>query len=71
MFRNRVTVVVLSEDPIPDGMDLGDVARECDEGAYVLHTYSIVPEMLTPEQMAQELKDAGSEPAFFMLEEGE
>ena len=69
MYRNHITLVVLSEEPIPDNMDMEDVAREYNEGDYVLHTYEVHPEPLTDEQMAAALVAAGSEPGFFMLDE--
>ena len=67
-IRTKVTMTVLSEDPIPHGRDISDIFRECDTGEYVLASVDIKNQMLTPEEMAQALTAAGSEPGFFNLE---
>lgn len=67
MYRNTFTLVVLSEEEIPEGMDVTDVVRECDSGDYVLSSTDHKAEKLTDEEMAQALTEAGSEPDFFQL----
>lgn len=67
MYRTAITLVVLSEDEIPEGMDVGDVVREYDTGDYVLFSTDTKAEKLTDEEMAEALTQAGSEPDFFQL----
>ena len=66
--RTRLTLTVLSEEPIPDGRDVSNILLDCDTGDYVLASVETESETLTPETMAQALTAAGSEPEFFGLE---
>ncbi|HTE60375.1 MAG TPA: hypothetical protein VK631_08475 [Solirubrobacteraceae bacterium] len=67
MHRTTYAVTVLSEDPIPDTLDLAEVLGEADTGAYVA-TYNVTAvDVLTREQMAEALTAAGSEPGFFQI----
>lgn len=70
MHKTRITITVLSEDPIHERMDLADIIRECDQGDYVLFSEESNTETLTNDQMAQALWEAGSDPSFFNLESG-
>ena len=67
MKKTTFTFIVLSEDPIHERMDIGDVIRECDEGDFVLYSLRQTSETLTPQQMAHALLEAGSDPTFFQL----
>lgn len=68
-YLTRFIVEVLSEGEIPDGVDMRDVMRECDEGEYVLHSTNTESIEHTPKNMAKLLNDAGSDPEFFQLDE--
>lgn len=69
MRRTTIVLVVLSEDPIPERMDVADVAREWDTGEYVLYSTSMSSEAVSKETMAGLLTEAGSDPAFFQLDD--
>jgi hypothetical protein len=68
MKRTTLTLTVLSEDSIPEEMEVSRVLHECMEGDYVLASVATTDEELTPEQMADALTDAGSDPSFFQLD---
>lgn len=67
-YKTTFTVEILSENPIPEHERLGDILTYgCVEGDYVLKSINKVNKVLTAKQTAKALLDAGSEPAFFML----
>ena len=68
-YRTRITLEVLHETPIPDGMELGEVYRETIEGHYSGFTAWQLPEILSGPEMAKALADQGSDPEFFELDE--
>lgn len=67
MYRNKLTIVVLSEELIPEGMDIADIVREYNEGDFVLYSTDHESEKLTDVEMARALTEAGSDPDFFQL----
>lgn len=70
MYRTRLIVSVLHEDPIPESYELDDIVREGADGAYVLDVDATeAPEELSDDAMRDALIDAGSEPGFFNLGE--
>ena len=69
-FVTTITVKVLSENyPVITDVDLHDLARQVDEGDWVLHSQEGSQEQVTPQKMAELLGDAGSEPGFFRLDD--
>lgn len=68
-FKTTINLVVLSENPIPDGLPLRDILEEAHSGGYVSSEPTRTSVELTPEQTAGELYNAGSEPAFFGLDD--
>lgn len=69
MRRTTIVLVVLSEDPIPERMDMADVAREWDTGDFVLYSTDMSSEAVSKETMARLLTEAGSDPGFFQLDD--
>ena len=69
-YKTKITFNVLSQEPIPDDMNLDEIYRECVEGAYSgdLGFDSEVTE-LTANQVAQELIKQSSDPEFFGIKE--
>ncbi len=67
LYRTRVAFDILSEGPIPPHADAEDIAREADQGAYVMSNLTREEQRLTPKQMADALKEFGSSPGFFQL----
>lgn len=68
MYRTKIELVVLSENPI-DGLDVPSVVEACDTGDCVLASDEASSETLTGKEMAAALYAAGSEPGFFMLDD--
>lgn len=69
MYRTKITLQILSEEPLPEEMSLDGVLHEAYNGDFVLAADWAPPEKLTDEEMAEALVAAGSEPAFFQIGE--
>jgi len=67
-YRTKITLEVLSEDPIPRIQDLGSILEDCDTGPYVLGGLDMGSEVLTREEMDRALIAAGSNETFFCPE---
>lgn len=65
--KTTFKITVLSEEPIPDDIELETLAREAMVGDYVMQFYQADHKLLPADQIAQALYDVGSEPGFFML----
>jgi len=68
-YRTVLTVEVLSEEPIDDGLSLADIAREGAEGSFSLVVTTQATEAVSGVTMAQLLAAQGSDPGFFMLDD--
>ena len=68
MYRTTATIVILSENPIPDGLPIDVIIRECDYGDYVMGDQSWTQEELSVAQMKAALLDADSDPEFFDID---
>jgi hypothetical protein len=70
-YETTVTIKILSEDhPIDEDMSLVDIDHAISEGDCVGVTKAKAKE-LTAKQVAKRLREMGSAPGFFMLEEKE
>jgi len=72
-FKTKITIEVLSEEPISDDMSLADIAFQGDEGDYSIGNNNYYKQtVLNGKQAAKALKKQGSDPSFFRLnDEGE
>lgn len=68
-YKTVLTIEVLSEEPIPSWMEPTQVLEEMNAGSFVGNASEASPSELTGKQMAKELTQFGSEPAFFSLDE--
>ena len=66
-YRTVYTVEVLSEDPIPDGVDFSHIWAECEGGANSGSASVTISETVDGPTMAALLMAQGSDPAFFGL----
>jgi hypothetical protein len=66
-YKTTYVVEVLSEEPIPDQLTLGQVIAEAEEGGYSSQVTSTTTAVLDGPAAAQELLAQRSEPAFFRL----
>lgn len=65
-YKTVYKFVVLSEEPI-DNMELSDVLNETDNGGMVGHIETLMTRPIGAQKAVRELKDAGSQPEFFRL----
>ena len=72
-YKTKITIEVLSEEPIPDDMNIADIAFEGEEGMFSIgNTKNYKQTVLNGKQAANALKKQGSAPSFFLLnDEGE
>ena len=68
-YKTEIKFTVLSEEPIPDGMTLENIARECIEGDWSMGNGSHKEKELDGKQAARALLNQGSDPGFFSLTE--
>lgn len=66
-YRQVVTVEILSETPIPDSLELEDIADEITNGAWSGNVEVTVNEQIDGPRMAELLAAQGSDPAFLQL----
>lgn len=65
--KTVIKFTVLSEDPIPDGMSLENIAHECFNGDWSMGYNSFKETQLNGKQAANALHKQGSDPSFFNL----
>jgi hypothetical protein len=69
-FHKRLlTIEVLSEEPIPDGMEVQAIIEEAESGSYSMRIAKDVETELNGKQAARALLNQGSSPEFFSLTE--
>ena len=68
VFHTTIILNVLSQEPIPDGMELEQIVRETIHGDYV--GWQQTHEVERPDHWAKrKLLEVGSDPSFFYPEE--
>ena len=67
-YKTVFTFEVLSEKPIPDDMELGEIYFQTIQGDYSGKLKSRVETKLTGKEMAKALIDQESDPGFFQLD---
>ena len=67
IFRTIIKLVVLSEEPIDENLDIQDIMNECDEGAYIGTTNIGTPTTLIGKTAVIEIEKAGSDAGFFNM----
>jgi hypothetical protein len=66
IYRSVIQIEVLSEEPIPDGMTLGDIIEEGDSGGFSLvHAYSVRNTKLVGIRAARKVMAQASDTEFF------
>jgi len=71
-YKTRITLEILSEDPIPEGMDVPDIMTEATEGEYSAQVLPMETDIIDGKQAADALLEQGSDCGFFSLtEDGE
>jgi len=66
-FKTVIAIEVLSEEPIPEGMELGTIVQQAIEGDYSMRPLQHEETELDGKQAAEALTVQGSDPGFFSL----
>ena len=70
LYRTFITLEVLSEQPIPDNISLSEISNECENGDYSgITDWLITNEPIVGLEAAEKLKEMGSDPEFFRMDE--
>lgn len=67
-YKTVVSFEVLSEDPIPAGMTIEQIANEAVHGDYSMGNVQCEQIELNEKQAAEALLDQGSDPMFFGID---
>lgn len=69
IYRTVIQMTVLSEYPIPDGMDLEEIAGNCVDGDFCGKSeYKKINEPITGKRAANAVLDTGSDTEFFQMD---
>lgn len=68
-YKTTITVEVLSEEPIPAGVSLEQIAYEAVNGDYSMNTIGTDEVVLNGKQAADALLEQGSDPMFFGIDD--
>jgi hypothetical protein len=69
IYRTIVKFVVLSEEEIPENMDIDSILEECDSGEYIKGEQSIgKPRPLVGKTAVIQIEKAGSSSEFFNMD---
>jgi hypothetical protein len=69
IYRTLITLVVLSEEEIPENMDMSSILDECDTGEYIKgETTFSKPKELVGKTAVIEIEKAGSTSDFFQMD---
>ena len=67
-YKTTITIEVLSEDPIPGGMELNHIYNECMDGGWSMLEVGKEEVELNEEQMVDECLNHGTDAEFFGLD---
>lgn len=67
-YKTVVSFEVLSEDPIPSGMTIEQIAHEAAHGDYSMGNVRCNETELNEKEAAESLLDHGSDPMFFGID---
>ena len=66
-YKRTVTLEILSEEPIPPGMNLENIIFAARNGDYSMREFGEKEVKLNGKQAAKALEKQGSDPSFFRL----
>ena len=66
-YKRTFTIEVLSEEPIPPGMDTANIIFEAQNGDYSMREFGEKEMVLNGKQAAKALLKQNSDPSFFRL----
>ena len=69
LYRTVVQFEILSEEPIPEGMDMEEIMAECEDGAYSGKTTVIAENKpVVGKRAVNMVVNQGSDPEFFQMD---
>lgn len=69
IYRSVIEFEILSEEPIPDGMTLGEIDEECNTGSFSgIHAYKTRNTKLVGKRAAKAVLRQASDPEFFQMD---
>jgi hypothetical protein len=69
LYRSVITLEVISEEPIPENMTLGDIHEECDNGSYSgITDYLFKNKPIKGMRAVALVEQQGSAPEFFQMD---
>jgi hypothetical protein len=69
IYRTVISLVVLSEEPIPEDMDIGSIWEETQTGEYIAGAMNFSkPRPLVGKTAVIEIEKAGSDSEFFNMD---
>ena len=68
IYKTIITLVVLSEEPIPETASLGNIIDECDTGEYIMGAMDTAITELSGKNAVNEIVKTGSDPEFFQID---
>jgi len=68
IYKTKITLVVLSEEEIPETSTLGSILDECDDGHYIMGKVDAVTKEKIGKDAVNEITECGSDPEFFMMD---
>ena len=69
-YKTQILVEIVSEEPIDDGIGLGDLVRDCVDGPHSFEwNFVNNSEVITGQHASSILQHHGSDPEFFRLDD--
>jgi hypothetical protein len=69
IYRTTIQMIVLSEEPLSEGMSFEEIDANCDDGDFCGKTEWLkVNEVLEGREAAIAVEDTGSDPEFFQMD---
>ena len=67
-YRTTIALEILSENPIPEGLEVADIVDEAVHGAYSMRHLPSTVTVLDGKEAAAALTEQASDPSFFRLD---
>ena len=68
-YKKVIAIEVLSEEPIPEGMEVGTIVDQAMNGDYSMRMLPSTETVMNGKEAADALSEQGSDPGFFSLTE--
>jgi len=69
LYKSVFQIEVLSEEPIPDDMDIDEIQEECNTGSYSgVHDWKVKNKPVVGKRAVNLVVNHGSDPEFFQMD---